>query len=197
MNHLDIEIILAGLEGKLDREQVTAMQSHMATCEQCGKTFRDYASLLDGLSRTALQDAPEAALGKAFSIFKAPAPAPKKSIIEVIRDFAHDSWADVAAMGLRGEQSVRQVGMSATHHDLHISIDYLNSVIRGQLLAKSAEDFSPAIRVRLMSAEGSELDASDANDFGEFEVNNVVANATLLMELENGSILQFQVPESI
>lgn len=197
MNHLDIETILAGLEGKLDREQASAMHHHLAGCEQCGKTFREYASLLDGLSRTPLEDAPEGAINKALTIFKAPSVAPKKSIVEVIRDFAHDSWADAAAMGLRGEQSLRQVGMSATHHDLHISIDYQNSVIRGQLLAKSEEDFSPAIRVRLMSDDGVELDASDANEFGEFEVKNVVANATLMMELEDGSLLQFQVPESI
>ncbi|MFN3238583.1 MAG: anti-sigma factor family protein [Pseudomonadales bacterium] len=196
MEHLDINTLLDGLEGNLSAEESRAMQSHLANCEACAAKFSEYAGLLDALKRAPLEAAPEAALKKAANIFQATRDNESPSIVSVIREFLHDSWATGAAAGLRGgAQTARQVGMTTEDYDLHLSIDYQSATLQGQLLPKQDAEFTPAFSARLLGTGAAELDSSNSNQFGEFTLAKISSGSIIAIELENGSLLHFAVPE--
>ena len=194
MEHLDTSTILDGLEGRLSKEEQKALRSHLSACKDCSKAFSGHAALLDSLSKPGLVDAPQATVKKAFGLFQK-VETTSRSLSEVIKTLLHDSWSSDAALGMRGELDVRQVGMSTDNYDLHLSIDYAAANIRGQLLAKNEQGFIPEFQARLLNKAGSELDANSANEFGEFVLSNTQSASLIALELNNGIFLQFEVPE--
>lgn len=193
MEHIDAATLLDGLEGKLSEEEKIAFKRHIATCSKCQEALSSYASLLDALSKPALQDAPEATVKKAFALFEGK-PSKVSTVVDVIKTLIQDSWSGEAAMGLRGELATRQIGMSADNYDLHLSIDYANANIRGQLLARNAQGFIPAFEARISTESGAELDANSSDEFGEFFLTNAGSASILTLELNDGSCLRFEVP---
>tara|TARA_R110002072_G_scaffold5527_3_gene35316 strand:- start:136 stop:732 length:597 start_codon:yes stop_codon:yes gene_type:complete len=194
MEHLDVATLLDGLEGRLSSDEQKALRNHIAGCEDCSEAFSGYATMLDALTKPVLQDAPEATVKKAFALFQAKETKPR-SISAIVKSLLHDSWSGEAALGMRGDWDVRQVGMSTDNYDLHLSIDYAGANIRGQLLAKNEQGFIPEFQARLLNKSGTELDANSANEFGEFVLSNTESASLLALELNNGIFLQFEVPD--
>jgi len=194
MEHVDVTTILNGLEGRLTGEQRKALKSHLANCQECSETFSEYASLLDALSQPVLHDAPASAIENVLGLFQ-PKETKTRSLAGVVRTLLQDSWSSDAVFGLRGELDVRQVGMSTDNYDLHLSIDYAGANIRGQLLPRLGQGFIPEFQARLVSQTGNELDTIFANEFGEFVLANTGSASQLELVLNDGKILQFEVPD--
>ena len=194
MDHLDVTTMLDGLEGRRSSDEHKSLRSHLASCKDCSAAFSGYAAMLDTLSKPVLVDAPEATIKKAFALFQ-PLETKSRSVSEIVKSLLHDSWSQDAAIGMRGEWDLRQVGMSTDNYDLHLSIDYAGTNIRGQLLAKNDSGFTPEFQARLLSKTGSELDSHSANEFGEFVLFYTEPAGLLALELADGIYLQFEVPD--
>ena len=197
MAHLDAEIMLDGLEGRLTSTDLSQLRAHLARCGECAETFSQYGELLDAMHCDGLEDAPARSLAKAFDSFKE-RQASTPGVIERVATLLFDSWAQPGLAGLRasGNHS-RQVALTQGEFDLHLSLDYTSLFVRGQLLRRAGGNFDSDFDVLALAEDDTEIESAIANVLGEFvfycDPQNV---GQLVIVLASGTTMRFQLPHS-
>jgi len=172
--HLNMEVALDWIEGRLHNHEETFWTRHIETCRDCAQGTSELRHLKASLKRHHLKSAPQQDLDNAIRLFPTIPPqevAPKRSIVAAIM---FDSFAVPSAVGIRGSSSARQIVIHSDEFDIHLKIwgDEDRKQIQGQLLPPKGHNFIRGARLHLLR-NGERIDSTVTDEKGEFHFTDV------------------------
>jgi hypothetical protein len=172
--HLNTEVALDLIEGRLHKDEEEFWKRHMETCKDCAQGVQQLRELEIGLERSHLKSASQQDLDNAMGIFQLESQdqPTRRSVIAAI---VFDSFAQPSMAGLRGSSAVaRQIVMRADEFDIHVKIwgDEDRRQMLGQLLPRKGGDFVGTARFHLLR-NGERVESTITDETGEFHFTDV------------------------
>lgn len=180
--HLSAEEAVDLVEKKASPDQIRFWDAHMATCSTCRNQVEDWSRIRALLNRKNLESAPEALVARAESVFEPP--VARKSLREILASVVFDSFAQPALVGARGGSGSRQFLLTGEEFDIHVRVWALGAArrITGQILSRGEPEQLEGAHLYLLQ-EGKRIATAQADEFGEFEFEEVV-EGPLSLEIE-------------
>jgi len=188
--HLNTEVALSFLEGRLDKEQEAFWKHHVDACEDCAQDVRRWQELGIDLKRSHLKSAPDTDVESVMHIFR-PGQEKVASLRSIIAAIVFDSFLQPAMAGARGSTPSRQLVMRADEFDIHIKIwsEGDRREMLGQLLSRSDPDFASTARFHLLR-NGEKIESTITDELGEFHFSDIPeGNLSLQMDLPNLTVI--------
>ena len=190
--HLNTDVALDFVEGRLDHGQQTFWKDHLHGCQDCAQNVRYWQKLQTGLQRTHLKSASEADLQRAVHVFEPRPEEVRSTLRSIMAAIVFDSFLQPAMAGVRGDASMaaRQLVMRADEFDIHIKIwgDVDGRQMLGQLLPRNDQTFRTA-RFHLLR-NGEKVESTVTDDMGEFHFVDVPeGNLSLQIDLPNLTVI--------
>jgi hypothetical protein len=190
--HLNTDVALDFVEGRLDHGQQTFWKDHLHGCHDCAQNVRYWQKLQTGLQRTHLKSASEADLQRAVHVFEPRPEEVRSTLRSIMAAIVFDSFLQPAMAGVRGDASMaaRQLVMRADEFDIHIKIwgDVDGRQMLGQLLPRNDQTFRTA-RFHLLR-NGEKVESTVTDDMGEFHFVDVPeGNLSLQIDLPNLTVI--------
>lgn len=138
--HLEFGKLADLAENRLNENETSLSQSHLAGCIQCTKRFQDIARTIQLMLSDDSKDAPRDALLYAINIFDRRRASVGETLRRVIASLTFDSFTSAPAFGVRSGQSpTRQLLYSTAEGDIDIRVTRQNNdwIIAGQLLREN------------------------------------------------------------
>jgi len=173
--HLNTEVALDLIEGRLHKDQEQFWKRHMEICKDCAQGVQQWKQLEIGLERSHLKSASPMDLDKAVSIFQVESQQDTPSVRSVVAAIIFDSFLQPSMVGLRGTAALaRQIVMRADEFDIHVKIwgDEDRKQMLGQLLPRKGGDFVGSARFHLFR-NGERLESTVTDETGEFHFTDV------------------------
>jgi hypothetical protein len=191
--HLNTDVALDFLEGRLDKDQQTYWERHMHTCTECSENVAHWRDIGSGLKRLHLRNAPSGDLQRAVQIFQPRPQEARKPFRSIVAAIVFDSYLQPSLAGVRGSSSAqtRQLVMRADEFDIHIKIwgELDNRQMLGQLLSRTDQDFSQAARFHLLR-NGERIESTITDEMGAFQFADVPeGNLSLQIDLPNLTVI--------
>jgi hypothetical protein len=190
--HLNTEVVLDLVEGRLDHDQESFWKRHLGSCEECRQEATRWRQLGLNLKRAHLKSAPDIDVHEAMAIFPEPRNEEKRGIRSVLASIVFDSGTEPAFAGARGTlPSARQLVMRAEEFDIHVKIwgDADHREMLGQLLPRSGQDFVQSARFHLL-CNGERIESTAVDDLGEFRFTDVPdGKLSLQIDLPNLTVI--------
>ena len=191
--HLNTDVALDFLEGRLDKDQQTFWERHMHTCTDCSQSTAQWNDIGSGLKRLHLKSAPSGDLQRAVQIFQPRPVEGRKPFRSIVAAIVFDSFLQPSLAGVRGNSSTqtRQIVMRADEFDIHIKIwgELQNRQMLGQLLPRTDQDFSQAARFHLLR-DGERIESTITDELGAFQFMDVPeGNLSLQIDLPNMTVI--------
>ena len=166
--HINSEIALDLMEGRLDNVISQQWTRHVETCSQCSTTMTTWQEFIGSLKRPHLESAPQSMLEAASALFQ-PKPAEPSTLRRVVAALSFDSLLQPALAGARGTSAVRQVILRAEEFDIHLRIwaSAGNRELLGQIQPRGTNTFNESARLHLLQ-NGERISSADVNELGEF-----------------------------
>jgi hypothetical protein len=195
IRHFDIRTMLDNLEQRVSEAERDAFLRHLGECRSCREASSGWAGFLDTLTHPPLAGAPASARFRALGIFGAAAPE-RAPALRTLAALVSDTWAQPAAVGLRGDSDVRHLHLSAGRFELYIRLAYSERgpELRGQLLDSNGT-IDGGFDVLVTDPSGLELDHTPADEFGEFAFEPVASGGrTVIVRLPDGRQIAWTLP---
>ena len=189
--HLNTEVALDFVEGRLSKEEEAFWKRHMEICSDCVRNVQEWQQLRMDLKRTHLVGASKPDLENVFEIFE-PKPGPEPSAIRSVpASIVFDSLLQPALAGARGDApAARQMVMRAEEFDIHLKIwgDQKHRQMMGQLLPRKGTEFVSA-RFHLLR-NGERLESTRTDEMGEFHFRDLPEGVlSLQIDLPNLTVI--------
>jgi len=188
--HLNTEVALDLIEGRLEPEQESFWKRHMEICGTCAMDILRWKEIRVDLKRSHLASAPEQDVEKTLAIF--PAPEPRSTIRSVLASIIFDSLLQPALAGARGSVSpARQLVLHVADFDIHIKLwgTKAHRQMIGQLLPRETGEFVGSIRCHLIR-NGEKIESTVTDQLGEFRFSDVPeGDLSLQLDLPNVTII--------
>jgi len=175
------------MEGRLENALARHWNDHLAACSMCSNELDMLQGFSESLKRPHLENAPEAMLASAVSLFQKPRNTAEPSRIRrVLANLTFDSFAQPAFGGARGEAATRQVVLSAEEFDIHVRVwaTEQSRELLGQIQPRGTKTFIETARLHLLH-NGERVSSAEVNELGEFHFKYVP---------EGGLSLQIDLP---
>jgi hypothetical protein len=189
--HLNTEVALNFLEGRLDKEQEAFWKRHVDACKDCAQDVRRWQELGINLKRSHLRSAPDTDVESVMHIFR-PRQEEVASLRSIIASIVFDSFLQPAMAGARGASTTsRQLVMRADEFDIHIKIwsEGERKEMLGQLLSRSDPGFTSTARFHLLR-NGEKIESTITDELGEFHFSDIPeGNLSLQMDLPNLTVI--------
>jgi hypothetical protein len=173
--HLNMEVVLDLIEGRLHKDQEEFWRRHMEVCKDCTQGVQEWKQLESGLERAHLKSASQLDLANAVRIFQAERRGEPTTVRSVVAAIIFDSFLQPSMVGLRGNAALaRQIVMRADEFDIHVKIwgDEDRKQMIGQLLPRKGGDFVGRARFHLFR-NGERLESTVTDETGEFHFTDV------------------------
>jgi hypothetical protein len=185
--HLNAEVALDLVEGRLDQKQQSFWKQHIEICKDCAQDVERWQHFKAELKGTHLESAPEEDLNNAIQVFQPPAGERSSAFRSVVAAIVFDSFLQPAMAGVRGTSALqaRQVVMRADDFDIHVKIwgDQDRRQMIGQLLPRESQDVVPAARFHLLR-NGEKIESTTTDEIGEFSFTDVPASGDLSLQID-------------
>ena len=176
--HLNSEILIDLVEGRLETAAQQEWLQHTANCPACATELRSWQDLSLALRRSHLSSASDELLEKARAMFERPAQVaanPAKGVLrQILASLVFDSFTQPAFAGARGQAAARQVVMRAEEFDIHVRIWATNEnrQVLGQIQPRGTNTFVDAAQLHLLQ-NGERVSSASVNELGEFHFDFV------------------------
>ena len=185
--HLNTELTLDLVEGRLNQKQQSFWKEHIAICDDCAQTVQRWQQFKIELKQSHLKSAPEQEVQNAVHIFQPPAGEQSSTFRSVLAAIVFDSFLQPAMAGARGTSAsqARQLVMRAEDFDIHIKIwgDRDRRQMLGQLLPREHQDVVPAARFHLLR-NGERIESTTTDEMGEFCFSDVPEGGDLSLQID-------------
>jgi hypothetical protein len=189
--HLNTEVALNFLEGRLDKEQEAFWKRHVDACADCAQDVRRWQELGINLERSHLRSASDQDLQNVVNLFQLQ-PKEVTSLRSILAAIVFDSFLQPAMAGARGSSTTsRQLVMRADEFDIHIKIwsEGDRREMLGQLLSRSDPEFTHTARFHLLR-NGEKIESTITDELGEFHFSDIPeGNLSLQMDLPNLTVI--------
>lgn len=174
--HLNTEVALDLLDGRLDGDQETCWYNHIEKCTRCAKEVGDWQQFRTDLNRVHVRSAPEEDINRTINIFKPRAALALTALRAIAASVVFDSLLQPALAGARGmaATTARQLVMQTEGFDIHIKIwgEHNRKRVLGQLLPREDKEFIPSAQFHLLRC-GERVVSTRSDEMGEFEFTDV------------------------
>ena len=182
--HLNSEVVLDLLDGRIDSSQMPDLNAHIEQCSSCGRQLDEWRTIHSMLGRPHLASAPAQLLRLADSIFE-PTPSPvREGIRKVVAAVVFDSFTQPAFAGVRGAAEARQVVLRAEDFDVHVKIsgDPGQQQLIGQIFPRNESRFVDNAQLQLLK-DGERVGLTVVDQFGGFQFEEV-PQGTLSLQID-------------
>jgi len=191
--HVNTDVALDFVEGRLDTNQQTFWERHMHTCGECSQNVAQWRDIGSSLKRSHLKSAPSGDLQRAVHIFQVKPKEARKPFRSIVAAIVFDSYLQPSLAGVRGSSSLqtRQLVMRADEFDIHIKIwgESDNRQMLGQLFPRTGEELSQSARFHLLR-NGERIESTITDEMGAFQFMEVPeGNLSLQIDLPNLTVI--------
>jgi hypothetical protein len=173
--HINSEIALDFVEGRLATTQELRWTGHLESCSECSAKMNAWRGFRESLKPPLLESAPPSLLTSAVALFQLQGRVEaRRSIRQVIATLFYDSFTEPAFAGARGATTARQVVMRAAEFDIHMSIwmTHESRELLGQIQPRNTPAFAEPARLHLLR-DGKRVVSAETNALGEFHFSDV------------------------
>jgi hypothetical protein len=173
--HIDSEMALDFLDGRLKKTLESQWSGHLESCSECSAEINAWFGFRESLKRPHLESAPPSMLASAVALFQPQGGGEARgSIRQIIATLFYDSFAQPAFAGARGRTTNRQVVMRAEEFDIHLRIWITDEgrEMLGQIQPRDTTNFAQSARLHLLE-NGRRVSSVETNLLGEFHFSYV------------------------
>jgi hypothetical protein len=190
--HLNSEIALDLIEGRLGGNQEIFWRQHLAACAVCSREISEWQELEGNLKRSHLKSASDAVLKNVIRLFPDRPHDWQSRVRSVVASIIFDSFVEPALAGARGTTAAaRQLIMRAEEFDIHIKVwgEAEHRQMLGQLLPRNGTGFIQTAKFHLLQ-NGERLETASVDPTGEFHFTDVPdGELSLQIDLPNLTVI--------